>query len=93
MLMRLVAKSMKEIDCFIVSVIQSDDFIRDFELLHCRQTIKPKFIPLKLPAYDTYQQSNTPCGQNCRFCTMYKDSTCRGCSASEFYEKKYEDYY
>lgn len=89
--MRIVAHNCQDIDCFITSVIKSDDMIRNFEVLHCRNQIKPKYLPIKLPSYERVMSSRTPCGQNCAFCGMYKDGSCHGCPGSHYSTKTYSE--
>jgi hypothetical protein len=90
--MRIMAQKEENVDCFIFSVIQSDDMIRNFQILHCRDFIKPKFFPFEIPASSKKRNKRTPCGLNCLFCEMYKDESCSGCPSSQFWEKKYKDF-
>lgn len=90
-LLKIVASKLQDIDCFMTSVIKSDDMIRNFEMIHCQNQIKPKFIPIQIPSHNANCNLHTPCGQNCAFCGMYKDGVCQGCPGSKYSLVKYAD--
>jgi len=91
-MMRLVAPSLQEIECFISSVIKTDHQIRNFEVIHSLGNIKPRFLPVKLPLAIQQTSSHTPCGVKCQHCSMYKDASCLGCPASEFSSRTVESF-
>lgn len=90
-ILRVLGHSLQDIDCFVSNVIQSDDMIRNYQILHCNAQIKPKYIPIPLMKTDFSQQLRTPCGQNCGFCSMYKDQVCSGCPGSFFSKTTYQN--
>jgi DNA-binding Lrp family transcriptional regulator len=91
-MMRIVASSLQEIECFISSVIKSDDRIRNFEFHHSIENIKPRFLPVKMPFAVQKTSPHTPCGVKCQYCSMYKDASCPGCPASEFSTRTHDNF-
>ncbi|MHA1744670.1 MAG: Lrp/AsnC family transcriptional regulator [Promethearchaeota archaeon] len=94
LMMRLVAPSLQEIECFMSSVIKSEfeDGIRNYELFIGLENVKPKFLPVKIPFAAQRTSLHTPCGFNCQHCSMYKDTSCPGCPASKFSSQTVESF-
>lgn len=89
-IIKVIGESTQDVDCFISCVIQSDDMIRNYQILHCNDQIKPKFIPIPIVSSTSIHKMRTPCGQNCAFCSMYKDAVCKGCPSSYFRNTSYQ---
>lgn len=92
LLLHIICPSINDINCFISSVIKSDDQIRSYKLYNSTSNVKPGFIPVPQLSFISKQSQKTPCGMNCLFCGMYKDGTCQGCPATSFQSKKYSDF-
>ena len=91
LIMRIISEKMSDINCFVSNVIQSDDMIRNYQILHCSEQIKPKFLPVNSTDHEKCRLLRTPCGHNCTFCPMYKDAVCSGCPASYFSKTTYNN--
>ncbi len=92
-LINVCTPAINESNCFINSVIKSDDMIRSYKILNSTHNVKPKFIPISFISEKSRKEDRAPCGNNCLFCGMYKDGTCLGCPATHFPEKKYKDHF
>ena len=48
-------------------------------------------MPIPITNSKERRKLHTPCGQNCAFCSMYKDEVCSGCPNSQFSKKTYKE--
>ncbi|UYP45067.1 hypothetical protein NEF87_001352 [Candidatus Lokiarchaeum ossiferum] len=92
-LIQIICPSIGDVNCFISSVIKSDDQIRSYKVYNSISNVKPGFIPIPQLSLEQKENKNTPCGMNCLFCGMYKDGTCLGCPATSFQNKKYSEFF
>lgn len=92
-ILRVLAPSMQNIDCFITNSIKSEDRLRNMQILYTQTNVKPKYLPIQEHTLTLCDQKRAPCGSNCIFCGMYKDGACSGCPATNFPEKqaKYQE--
>ncbi len=93
LLIQMICPSLNDIDCFVSSVIKSDDHIRSYKVYNSTTSVKPGFLPVPQLSSSNKKKKSTPCGMNCLYCGMYKDGTCKGCPATSFQDKVYADFF
>ena len=93
LLLQVICSSTNEINCFISSVIKSDDKIRNYKVYNSTSNVKPGFLPLPQIEFANKKKKKSHCGMNCLYCGMYKDGTCKGCPATSFQDKIYSDFF
>ena len=91
-IMRAMAPSLKELQCFLNSSWLKRENLNKFEVYFSSNNVKPKFLPLPLIQFDSLASSKAPCGMRCHLCDNYKGGDCPGCPATDFILKSYSDF-
>ena len=86
--LRAMAPSLKELECFLNYSWLKKEEIRNIEVMISSTNVKPIYIPIPLVPTDELQEGRAPCGSRCSFCDHYKTGECKGCPGTTFCNSK-----
>ncbi len=81
---RAVAKSLDEMQCFLNMSWIKKESLRNLEILISTQNVKPNYLPVNMRPTKCLQSNRGACGSKCKYCEQFTDGRCSGCPASKF---------